>query len=173
MVVLTDYPALIVIDMQKGLLQKDVYGKQALIGHVNDLMAHFHDRKLPVILFRHSNDSFLMEGSPDWEISDELCIAEGDLVMNKTHGSIFKEKLFRDMLKEWNITSIVIMGLLSNGCIRAACQDANKLVFPAILVSDGHSTYHKKGKGMVDYWNACLQEEGTQLRSSAEVMGTW
>ena len=165
-----EFQALIVIDMQKGLLQRDDYNKQVLIGHVNDVMAHFHHKKLPVILFRHFTGSFLKENSDDWQISEELCIAEGNLVMNKSHGSIFKEKRFRDLLLEMNITSIV-MGLVSNGCVRAACQDANKLGFDAILVSDGHSTFHKTGKNMVDCWNTLLQEEGTQLKSSADVIG--
>lgn len=92
--------------LQKGLLQRDVYNKQVLIGHVNDVMAHFHHKKLPVILFRHSTGSFMKVNSDDWQISEELRIAEGDLVMNKSHGSIFKEKRFRDLLVDGNFLNV-------------------------------------------------------------------
>ncbi|TAH67133.1 MAG: cysteine hydrolase [Anaerolineaceae bacterium] len=163
-----DNQALLVIDMQNGLLQKNVYNKQELIDNVNSLLDYSHKENMIVILIRHTNTSFSKENSVEWQLSDELVVSDSDILMNKSHSSIFKEKEFISLLKERNISSVVITGLVSNGCIQAACLDAKKLNFSVVLISDGHSTFHKDGEAVVSYWNTFLEKEDIQLISTAE-----
>ncbi len=161
-----DNQALIVIDMQKGIFKKKVFNEQVLVDNVNKLLAFFHEANKPVFLLRHTNGSFLQENSEDWQISDEVNIRDDDIIINKTYSSVFKEKLFMSLLKEKKITSVVIAGLISNGCIKAAGLDGIKLGFPVVLISDGHSTYHKDAENQIDYWNTFLQSEGVKLATT-------
>lgn len=167
---MADNQALLVIDMQNGLLKRNVFNKRILIDNVNTLLAHFHKRKEPVFLVRHTNDSFSRENSDDWHIHNELSLSEDDIVINKKHGSVFREKHFLSSLKQKSITRVVITGLVSNGCVQAACRDAKKLGYSVILVSDGHSTFHKDGEAIIRQWNTCLQSEGIQLVSTADFL---
>lgn len=160
--------ALLVIDMQYGLLQRKVFNKQILIKNVNSLFSFFHEQNKPVFLIRHTNNSFSKEGSDNWQIHNELGISDKDIFINKGHSSVFKEKQFISLLRNNNITNVVIVGLVSNGCIQTACIDAKQLGFSVVLISDGHSTFHKDAENIVDYWNKYLQNEGIQLISTLD-----
>ncbi len=162
--------ALLVIDMQRGLLNRDVYDKETMIANIRSLMESFHRARQPVILVRHANDTFLRKGSPDWEVSEELPSSQGDIVIDKTHGSVFREKPFLTFLKENGITSLVVAGLVSNGCIRAACLDGVRLGYELILVADGHSTFSKGGKTIVEQWNQELSGKGVTVMPCADLL---
>ena len=164
--------ALMVIDMQYGLLQRNVFNKQQLIDNVNALLDFFHNRGKPVFLIRHTNTSFSAENTDNWQIDSNIKRADSDILLNKTHSSVFKEKQFLPLLQENNITSVVITGLVSNGCVKAACLDARVNGLNVTLISDGHSTFHKEGENMVDYWNKYLHDEGIQVITTANFLST-
>jgi nicotinamidase-related amidase len=63
-----DNLALLVIDMQYGLLQREVFNKLVLTNNVNRLLAFFHEQNKAVFLIRHTNTSFSQENSDDWQI---------------------------------------------------------------------------------------------------------
>lgn len=161
--------ALILIDMQNGLLERPVYKKQALLDHVGLLAEAFRRAGLPVIFFRHTNDSFSKLNTPPWEISDDLHPSETDIAFNKTHSSAFKEKAFTVYLQEKNILRIAIAGLVSNGCVQAACTDALKLGFHVILARDAHSTWGKDSAEVIKIWNETLAARGAVLMTAKEI----
>jgi nicotinamidase-related amidase len=67
------------------------------------------------------------------------------------------------LLKEFNITEVVITGLVSNGCIKAAVLGALEMGFSAILISDGHSTFHKNAEKIISDCNLQLGKQGTKV----------
>ena len=162
--------ALLVIDMQYGLLQRNVFNKQQLIKNVNSLLDFFHNREKPVFLIRHTNTSFSAENTDNWQIDSNIKRADSDILLNKTHSSVFKEKQFLPLLQKNNITTVVVTGLVSNGCVKAACLDAKLNGLNITLISDGHSTFHKEGEGMVNYWNEYLHDEGIQVIITADFL---
>lgn len=162
--------ALLVLDMQYGLLQRNVFNKRALIENVNTLLAHFRNKNKPVFLIRHTNTSFSEENTANWQIDSEIMSADTDILLNKTHSSVFKEKQFISLLKKNNITSIVVVGLVSNGCVKAACLDAQLNELEVTLIGDGHSTFHKEGEDMVNHWNKYLNDEGIQVITTADFL---
>lgn len=162
--------ALLVIDIQHGLLQRKVFNKQILINNINSLLYTFHEHNKPVFLIRHTNSSFSRENSDDWQIYNKLDISAADILINKSHSSVFKEKQFISLLKEKNIASVVIAGLVSNGCVQAACLDAKQLGFSVILISDAHSTFHKDAENVVLDWNIRLKDQGIKLLSTADFL---
>lgn len=165
---MNDKQVLLVIDMQNGLLKRNVFNKQTLINNINDLITYFRKDNQQVIFFRHTNDSFSKINTIDWEISEELDKKSSDHIFNKTTSSVFKNKEFVSLLKELGIIKVVITGLVSNGCVQAACLDALKLGLLVNLISDGHSTFHQDQEDMVKYWNDELQKAGVKVISTKE-----
>ena len=170
LVCILNNPALIVIDMQQGLLQREVYNKQNLISNINKLLAFFSKKEMQIYFARHTNESFSKENSDAWQIANELTMYGKEIFINKTHSSVYKEKQFVSSLKLSNINSIVVVGLVSNGCVQATCNDAKKNGFSVVLISDGHSTFHLGGQKVVDHWNECLQIQGIQVVSTNEFL---
>ena len=70
--------ALLVLDMQYGLLQRNVFNKRALIENVNTLLVHFRNKNKPVFLIRHTNTSFSEENTANWQIDSEIMSADTD-----------------------------------------------------------------------------------------------
>ncbi len=162
-----DNTALIVIDMQEGLLERQVYKKQELINNANTLMALFRENSI-VVLCRHTNKSFSMINTDEWQICKQLKLADTDFVLDKTHSSIFKEKQFIKLLKDNSIKNIVVSGLVSNGCVQTACIDGKNLGFNVTLVSDAHSTWHKDAEQVINNWNSKLAANGIILLTTNE-----
>jgi nicotinamidase-related amidase len=163
--------ALIIIDMQKALFKKrtSVYQEADLISHINQLICKAADQNAPVVLVRHCNDSFLAEGTPDWQLIDDLVIPEDAIWINKQHGSCFQQTGLKEWFHESNIDSVIISGLVSNGCVQASSFDALRLGFQVTLVSDGHSTFAKEAASIVSEWNTKIEAAGAHIQKTAEV----
>lgn len=151
---------LLVIDMQTGLLNRDVWNRAGLIDNINKLIDFFHEKDLPVVFARHTNASFSKKDTPDWQICDCIHTKAGDAIINKTKSSIFSEKEFNNYLEQNQISGIIVTGLVSNGCVQAACLDGLKHGLKVILAEDGHSTFHKEQAAVVEQWNKTLAEQG-------------
>lgn len=163
--------ALVIIDMQKALFKKKtpVYQEAELITHINQLICKAAEVHAPVVMVRHCNDSFLKEGTPDWQVTDNLSFPEDAIWLNKQHASCFQGTGLLEMLKERNVDIVVVAGLVSNGCVQASSLDALKLGLQVILVSDGHSTFAKEAASIVGEWNKKILAAGARLQETAEV----
>ena len=163
--------ALLVIDMQKeGLLNRNVFHKEQLIHNINALIDNFRKQDKPLFFIRHTNLSFLKEDTDGWQICEELNILKEDMMINKRHSDVFRETHFLSLLKEYSISNVVVTGLVSNGCIKAACLGAIKMGFSVILISDAHSTFHKDAERVISDWNLRLQEQGAELISTSDFL---
>jgi nicotinamidase-related amidase len=162
--------ALIVIDMQEGLLQRQVYNKQALIENINRLIDLFHSVNSLVILSRHTNSSFSKENTDEWQLCSELRQIKSDCIINKSHSSVFDEKQFKELLADKNIHDIVVTGLVSNGCVQVACSDAKKSGFTVTLISDAHSTWQKDAEKVISQWNEKLAAEGIKVSTTEKFL---
>lgn len=161
--------ALLVIDMQTGLLNREVCQKEILIENVNKLSEMFHAFDKTVLWTRHTNTSFSKAETPEWQMDKRLAVSASDPIIDKTHSSIFKEKAFLSLLKEREIGHIVVCGLVTNGCVQAACQDALKYGLAVTLAADAHSTWNKDAKKIVADWNEKLKEMGVEVLPAQEI----
>lgn len=60
--------ALIVIDIQEGLVNENPYNSKNLIANTKALIKHFRDQNIEVIFIRHSEDEGLLAtGSDNWQ----------------------------------------------------------------------------------------------------------
>jgi nicotinamidase-related amidase len=75
--------------------------------------------------------------SSDAEILPELAPAGDELVFNKTAGSVFCATNIEYVLRNLGITTLVITGIVTTGCVHTAVTDAADRGFHVILVEDG------------------------------------
>lgn len=60
--------ALIVIDIQEGLVNENPYDAKNLITNTKAIIQHFRDQNIEVIFIRHSEDEGLLAtGSDNWQ----------------------------------------------------------------------------------------------------------
>ena len=75
--------------------------------------------------------------SPDAEILPELAPAGDELVFSKTAGSVFCATNIEYVLRNLGITTLVVTGIVTTGCVHTAVTDAADRGFHVILVEDG------------------------------------
>jgi nicotinamidase-related amidase len=76
-------------------------------------------------------------GSSNAEILPELAPAGDELVFNKTAGSVFCATNIEYVLRNLGITTLVVTGIVTTGCVHTAVTDAADRGFHVILVEDG------------------------------------
>ena len=75
--------------------------------------------------------------SADAEILPELAPAGDELVFSKTAGSVFCATNIEYVLRNLGITTLVVTGVVTTGCVHTAVTDAADRGFHVILVEDG------------------------------------
>jgi nicotinamidase-related amidase len=157
--------ALLIIDVQRGLFNRasPVYQAEALIQNINSLVDRAHDAAAPVVYVQHSNDSSLVEGSDNWKLHPAMQPTDIDTLIHKRHGSAFEDTPLGNELSALGIDSLIITGLVSQGCVKATSLDALKLGYKVNVVEDAHSTYSKTAKRIIREWNKKLSEKGAVL----------
>ncbi len=92
-----------------------------------------------------------------------------DKSIHKIHGNAFEDTILDQELSSRNIDSLVVMGLVTHGCVRATCIGAKNLGYRVILVKDGHSSYSKQAAQLIEEWNQKLNDVNVELRLAAEI----
>ena len=136
-------PALLVIDVQVGLLQSGaIYAAEQLLANINTLLAKAHAASVPVFAVRHTGPqgSPIEAGSVNWQFMPGLKIdMERDTVFEKTRPSCFEGTDLLQQLRAKGIQELIITGLKTQYCIDTNCRAASELGFKVILVEDAHS----------------------------------
>jgi nicotinamidase-related amidase len=76
-------------------------------------------------------------GAPEARILDELKPLGDELVFNKTAGSVFLSTNISYVLRNLGIKNLVVVGVVTTGCVHTAVTDAADLGFSVGLVEDG------------------------------------
>jgi nicotinamidase-related amidase len=163
--------ALLVIDVQVGLFEKStpIYRADQLLDNINMLVDSARQAGCPVFFIQHQNKGFLAEGSPGWQLHPRLQPQAGDQIIHKQHGSAFQDTGLDHLLQTQGVDTVLITGLVTNGCVRATSQAALQHGYRVILVSDAHSNYHKKPAQIIDEWHEKLSQAGVELQAAGEV----
>jgi nicotinamidase-related amidase len=164
--------ALIIIDVQKGLFEKatPVYNADTLIDNLCLLIDRAHQANAPVIFLQHANEKIRMaQGSDAWRLHPRLQPVETDRIIPKQHGSAFEETALAKELEILGVQRLVVTGLVTHGCVQATCQDAHKRGYQVILVKDGHSSYNKQAKELIEEWNQKLSQGIVELKEAREI----
>lgn len=163
--------ALLVIDVQIGLFSKatPVYQEQALLGNINALKELFVQEGAAVIFIQHANQKLLVKDSQNWQFHPQLHVDQTDCIIHKTQGNAFEDTGLKDELDARGINTLVVTGLVTNGCVRATTIGGHDLGYRVILVEDGHSTYIKTAAKLIREWNHTLGQEIAEVLPTAAI----
>ncbi|MBA3417044.1 MAG: cysteine hydrolase [Chloroflexia bacterium] len=76
-------------------------------------------------------------GSPAAEILPELAPVGDELVFAKTAGSVFCATNIEYVLRNLGVTTLIVAGIVTTGCVHTAVTDAADRGFHVVLVEDG------------------------------------
>lgn len=163
--------ALLVIDVQTGLFTKNnpIFQAEELLANINRLIKGAREKGIPVIFIQHCNPNFLQEGTEGWRLHPSIDARPEDMYLKKKHSNAFQDTPLAAELKELGINTIVVVGLVTHGCVKTACIEGKKRGFKVILVADGHSSWNKDAEKLIAEWNEKLSRDTVELKLAREV----
>lgn len=134
---------LIVIDMQKALLDDELYHRDEVLSNNLKLIETARKHGVEVIYVQHdagAGTGFSV-GDEAFEIHDFVRPIEGEKVFVKTVCSAFSNKDFAAYLDEAKDEPLMIVGLQTNFCIDATVKTAFDRGFDVIIPEGTNSTF--------------------------------
>jgi len=162
-----DSPAIVAIDIQKGMTDPDhPIGSDlsSMVEYSKKVIEAAHDSDVPVIFTRevtkHPNNddlgifgekiptvSSLTPESKWTNLDSRLPVKQYDHIIDKTQPSGFHGTELNTMLSSMNIDTTVILGASTSGCVRATVYDSSangyRTIVPEEAVGDRSSEQHK------------------------------
>jgi len=130
--------ALLVIDVQNSVVP-DAWHREEVIANINTLVEGARESGTPVIWIQHS-DPWMLIGSEDWQIVDELKPDAEEVHIKKEYRSSFEETNLEETLKELGVGHLYITGAQTNNCVRHTSHAALERGYDITLVEDAHTT---------------------------------
>jgi nicotinamidase-related amidase len=157
---------LIIIDMQNGVFKQknEVFNSAIIIKNAENCIRNALSNNIEIVITQHENKSSLIKHSEAWDLFDSLKnYSNKTYILEKKHPSIYKNTELQIFLQQNEISTIYIGGLVSNGCVKAACLESNKNGYNVFLISDCHSTVYKNAGKIITEVNNEMEEAGIDL----------
>lgn len=154
---------LLVIDMQKGIVDEELYAYDTFIERTVKLIEAARKNDVEVVYVRHDAGpgSGMSVGDDDFEIADQVRPEQGEKVFVKTINSCFGNKDFKEYLKQQEDKRLMIIGLQTNYCVDATVKSAFERGFKVIIPEGTNSTFdndYMTGETTVKYYNEDVWE---------------
>ena len=134
--------ALIVIDIQEGLVKENPFDTKNFIINTKAIIQHFRDQSIEVIFIRHSEDEGLLAtGSDNWQVYHELKPQKNEKIFNKYYNSIFKDSELKEYLDSKRITDLTFVGMQVEFCIDTSVKVGFEYGYKITIVEDAISTF--------------------------------
>ncbi|WP_297797138.1 cysteine hydrolase family protein [uncultured Eudoraea sp.] len=158
-------PALLLIDIQKGLDDIDYYG-----GHRNNLQAESNARKvldfwrnnkLPIFHVKHNStnpNSPLVKGKIGNEFKDIVKPLANEAIIEKEVNSAFIGTDLQQKMDKLGIEKVVIVGLTTDHCVSSSARMAGNLGYDTFLVGDATAAFDKVGPNGTKYKAEMIHE---------------
>ena len=163
--------ALLIIDVQRDLFEKStpVYQGDLVLKNINTLVDGAHADGAPVFYIQHSTRTTLVEDSNGWQLHPALKSRKTDLFIRKHHGNAFEDTRLKGNLDTLHVSRVIVVGLVTDGCVQATCKGAHALGYDVTLVEDAHSTNSAGSEQIIDKWNTKLSQGIVRLQATADV----
>ena len=166
---------LLVVDMQKGLVDEELYAFDTFLDRIVRLIDAARKHHVEVIYAQHDAGpgSGLSVGDSDFEIVDPVRPESGEKVFVKTINSCFGNKDFRDYLEKQEDKRLMIVGLQTNYCIDCTVKSAFERGFEVIIPERTNSTFDNDfmtAEMTYRYYNEDVWEELADAISFEEAM---
>ena len=130
--------ALVVIDVQNGVMQAS-WNSESVVSTIADLVDRARKTGTEVVWVRHSSGELPID-SPQWQIVDALSPADGESIIEKTHGNTFEDTDFEEVLAGKDVGHLVVTGAQSDACVRSTIHGGFARGYDVTLVTDAHTT---------------------------------
>ncbi|MFT3763838.1 MAG: isochorismatase family protein [Pseudoxanthomonas sp.] len=127
--------ALLVIDMQRSLLDEGPWEKDRLLDNVGLLIERARSAGAPVLFVCDTRVG------PDAAIDHGLGQEAGDSVIYKDFCDSFLGTRLHSWLRDAGMKRLVVCGMQTDYCIDTTCRRAASLGYGVRLASDAHSTF--------------------------------
>ena len=167
--------ALIVIDIQEGLVNESPYDVKNLIANTKAIIQYFRNQNIEVIFIRHSEDEGLLAtGSDNWQVYHELKPQENEKIFNKYYNSIFKDTELKEYLNRKNITDVTFVGMQVEFCIDTSVKVGFEYGYKITIVEDAISTFdniHLSADQILSFYKEKIwRNRFAQLRTTKEIL---
>lgn len=167
--------ALIVIDIQEGLVKENPFDTKNFIINTKAIIQHFRDQNIEVIFIRHSEDEGLLAmGSDNWQVYHELKPQENEKIFNKYYNSIFKDTELKEYLNRKNITDLTFVGMQVEFCIDTSVKVGFEYGYKITIVEDAISTFDNEhlpaDKILSFYKEKIWRNRFAQLKTTKEIL---
>lgn len=167
--------ALIVIDIQEGLVKENPFDTKNFIINTKAIIQHFRDQNIEVIFIRHSEDEGLLAmGSDNWQVYHELKPQENERIFNKYYNSIFKDTELKEYLNRKNITDLTFVGMQVEFCIDTSVKVGFEYGYKITIVEDAISTFDNEhlpaDKILSFYKEKIWRNRFAQLKTTKEIL---
>lgn len=115
-----------------------------------------YHKELGVVAMREHpelNGKFLVRGTRDWEIIDELKPRPGDIIVDKHRYSGFVNTDLDTILETNNIKYLLFIGLATNVCVESTLREAYFREYFPVLISDGCGNIGPEFTQAATIWN--------------------
>ena len=166
---------LLVVDMQKGLVDGELYAFDTFMDRTVRLVGAARKNNAEVIFVQHDagSGSGMSAGDEDFEIIDQIAPGEGEKVFVKTINSCFGNKELKAYLESQDDKRLMIIGLQTNYCIDCTVKSAFERGFEVIIPEGTNSTFDNDfmtGETTVRYYNEDIWEELVEAVTFEEAM---
>lgn len=150
--------ALLVVDMQEGLVRENPFNKDNTLNNIKLLIKECRNNNIEVIYVRHDGGKGdeLEFGSKAWEIYSEIAPNEGEKIIEKRYNSAFRNTELKDYLISKNIHNIILVGMQTEYCFDVTCKVAFEYGFNIIIPEETNTTFdneYMSGKDIYKYYN--------------------
>ena len=131
------------MDMQKALLDDDLYNLHGLLENTVKLIGNARENGTEVIFVQHDAGAGtgFSAGDEGFEIAGEVAPRESEKVFVKTTSSSFGNRDFTACLKAAKDDTLMIVGLQTNFCIDATVKSACERGYRVIIPEGTNSTF--------------------------------
>lgn len=167
--------ALLIVDMQSGLVQDGLYHKAEILENVSKLIALCRQVGIEVDFVRHEGGrgSELAFGSEGWEIDSHYEPLPSEDIFDKMYNSAFRGSSLKQSLRQKEITNLIITGLKTDYCMDATVKAAFEHGFRVVVPQGTHSTYDNEyltAEKSIAYYEAMWQGRYAKVIPFQEVL---
>ena len=138
--------ALLVVDVQKGLIDDHPYREKELLEEICALTERARANGVEVVYVRHCEDDpqGLFPGSPAWHVHPAIAPLAGERVFDKRFSSAFKDTSLDEYLRAKGVKALVVSGMQTEYCIDATLKSAFERGYKAYMPEGGSTTYDNR-----------------------------
>ena len=146
--------ALLVIDVQEGLLAEGPWNASGMLENIRALMAWARESEAPVVLVRDRRVE------PGFAVASTLPIEDDEWLIDNSYCDAFLETPLHEWLQSRGIKRLIVCGMQTDYCIDTSCRRAASLGYEVDLVAEAHSTFndeHLTAEQIVVHHNRILR----------------